>query len=1125
MLPRLLTLALVGHVAASSCRCATDITTRPGTRFGVGCAAHDERVALPCTLVPKGKRFLATRTGHIENAPYCSRRWCYVENPSECMASNGSVRTAHMSAYDTNGDLVSDSFLGWMTYGNYHWPFVKGNAGIPFYSYEACGELDLYTTPAQKSRERLFLNGLEASFYVANSYGKLILLNQTWNWDKGYNVAMVPKRCTMPDGKFYPWDATHVVDSLARRGANDTLVTTYSPLSPEWFGTYRDTYSFKSVRDGEDGFFPVYCHAPSTRLIEFGLSSREPASCYTRDALFDDFYSGQYPASLLASSGRGGWYVYPSFYSYDMCGFRDTISPVVDRYAYKELGAFLLGSHENWQPVATPLSTEVLHNLSVASPEEVRLLTSVVHVDDCAHLCAGTPSCHEWAYEWPFANAPHMFAEKYASIVWNGTRVKMVVSADERTFALDTVDTTPPQRLLKSPFQSRWVNTAYQSVGDMYGVYKLELDYLRNATNGTLELLLRLASPSENMTDYCYETASKTCLSENYIALATLDNEYIARVILPAVNGSCWMMSAKASSEAAVRTPLGSASAFAGRGAMTLDAKHAPPAQTLRSAAIRFFRHTSIGKWLRDTVFPENEKYEFETRRSSLASESLLYLNERETRRIDSPQRVGTLTPVADAVLRMVVEMRIAKGYVPRRVLHNLLDVRDLSVYTCVRGYATDGIDGCPSEIRKVDVDPNVQIQRVYQHDRVGIANDPDEPTVASMVRDRCGEVSSALVAYNHTDAFIVLKDTEYLNFQTTTNYFEKDGKWCSSPYLTGRVHCGALKTAMRALSRILQASDVSSPDLCHILLQVPCPRKLKWHFGGFSIGAGAGGVMIAWLDTYLSRHYGIDLRAEEVSIDLFGFPYFGDREFVDAFLERWGSSLDLYTDRADTISALTNAIALSIGATAENVGFSDARGHVVSAIGSCGFVTEKKLKECWDTCSFGADFEAEACIGFIQATLLSTPQAHENLPYLLLPDDEIPEVVKEKKQNVAYNSLSAAIDILQGSLGYISRTFGSAPPFSTCLESYWEETGVTNVCVDEIRRHGWQYNPFLHSSRMEVGKRVAWCMQERQRLQKRNGDTRSWDRICCDLEHVHDRNTTRVDFTFARPAITGNEG
>lgn len=91
--------------------------------YGLGCGNWDEQFYPNCKVVPRGdmfKKYYSEAMGisYEENGLFCDMQWCYVEDPTLCMTDDGRP-SAHPSKF---------------------YPDI-------YYSYEACGNIDYFTTP------------------------------------------------------------------------------------------------------------------------------------------------------------------------------------------------------------------------------------------------------------------------------------------------------------------------------------------------------------------------------------------------------------------------------------------------------------------------------------------------------------------------------------------------------------------------------------------------------------------------------------------------------------------------------------------------------------------------------------------------------------------------------------------------------------------------------------------------------------------------------------------------------------------------------------------------------------------------------------------------------------------
>ena len=152
------------------------------------------------------------------------------------------------------------------------------------------------------------------------------------------------------------------------------------------------------------------------------------------------------------------------------------------------------------------------------------------------------------------------------------------------------------------------------------------------------------------------------------------------------------------------------------------------------------------------------------------------------------------------------------------------------------------------------------------------------------------------------------------------------------------------------------------------------------------TVGSPVAIVTLAWLDAFLQHHYDIDLATHHsVDVTLWGFHSFADDDFVRWYTDRWGRVTDAYTDRGDVFS---DTIAL-FGAKA----LTEVRGHVASAVGSCGVVSEKRMSECVSFCPV-QEPNLESCYRWWTNALFGTLEAHELNAFVMLPREVIPDTL-----------------------------------------------------------------------------------------------------------------------------------
>ena len=1062
--------------SAGSCRCSQTLTSRPGTRFGIGCAPHDAHVALPCQTVPSGspRRYdIVNGNVVVENAPYCAYSWCYVENPEACVDPITGERTAHLSHYDTAGQNMFDLHFSPMLF---QYPYVfnadRSVGASLFYSYEVCGNADLYTLPYAKKLENSYMRRFGGGlFYARNS-----LENSYFE---------IPVRATMADGRFYPWDDSQTVEAFTKAMYKSNVThEVYSSLARENFGRTYPLSQLSALRDGADGFFPTYCQSEAARLAAIGRfrDVQNPTVCYA-PAGFGTFF-GENSWIQTFTRGDVGWWTTVSFLSYGACGQVDTRGPVREKYLPHLLGQTLIESFGNWQQPRSPPSEGHLRELLAKHPRDVRQ-REVWHVDECASACAGRAACTQWAY---FDDGDSVIeAGDVLTVVFDASGAVRIRRADGRVVAFEDEDER--NRL--------WyviVNNYNRPVGGRE---------VRGMMNGTTEVDVL---PKTSIVGWGIPSAA--------FPLKVRANGKLFYLLDAYASSRCYLFDRHLLT-ASVSNATASSSTVARHGQLVIEPRRSTPRQGLRAALSAFLKNTASGRWVKDTLFPDEQYFSFAGRRDVMGGDLWLPLtSQQELERIDSPVRIAQ-SESARTVLRLVLAMRSVKTVQVRTIVPHVVDMLDLSVYSCKDSFVSTGIDECPVSIRKLAFDRFPVNQRVFAWETEAVSDEWTAETAETVLQDKCSETNGALLVRNATDVYIVQKDTEYTDWRLTSRVLEpQSDRLCSHPYITGRVYCGALRTAMQVASSLLEANSIADPDICTVLLRgARCATRPTWHFGGFSLGAPASIVLVAFLDTFLARHYGIDLSLESVTVDIWAVLSFADEEFVASFTERWGDRVNVYVDRHDFTADLFSLY----GARA----LEKVPGHVASAIGSCGVVTKKRVDECYSFCHADA-LDVQRCLEWATTIFAFNPRAHELVATLMLKQDEIPAEATASKQSETLNTLATAVDFLDNVfLDYLS---GER---QICFEDMWSHTNLLPVCVSEIDAHPWEYSPYLHHSREAAGRRASWCIAERLRLRARNQTLKDWDALCCNMPDTSHLTLDNMQHShsFATPSFTGTEG
>lgn len=1147
----LFTTCAVG-ATATRCRCSLLSTSRPGTNFGTGCRAHDLNLALPCTVVGASATSNRTRTGTVENAPFCERRWCYVDDPRDCVDASTGASTAHMSSYDTMGNLVQDvGYMYWsgqdVNTADYIWKGFNLPLGKAlYYSYAACGDVDLYTLPKQRRMESEW-SGLGVDIYNAS------LLYTYYDQSPtgfGGRPAFASTRCEGVSRRFYPWDVLRIYESWKNQfSVQEGQHLIHTQLDATNYLRSFPIDAAVHLTDGEDGFFPSYCQNPSVRGAEFGIHTPSPSMCMAFVNGNEYYVSNSMMQTMTAPTSKVSWWNIMSAFDYGSCGDLDKMSVVKQMYMPHLLGGYLMSTHELFQPLAEATSERAMKRAVQAGHARV---SDVRHVDDCASLCAGTLRCKRWMYvsdgDFWLKEGDVLEARNVDGVLelWSGvTRIFVTNFAKRRNLEFKTYMNALPNLLevMESNLSST-VELRSSTLPQLLNVWNAK-------TNSSLFTFMAFYVRSR-----CYMASADADLSPR------LDDppSYFL--------GQRWYRVQGAHGFTGTRelrsTRLQSALVNDGRRNFTraeFDAMYVPPfrenakvkegntayylpvvvlqgtavldieptsfeERPLRDASVHFLKKTWLGKTLRDALFEEGNYFNFKGRKEQMQQDLLKYNlgDSTELDRIDSPRRIVD-NGVATTVMRIVLEMRATRSVRLQAAVPHIRLSYDMTVYKCDDNFRGDGVKGCPLDVHAVGFDRFVDNQVVFPWDRVGIASVVDQITVENVLRNSCIEQVSASLIYNETDLYVVFKDTEYTRFEQSYDAWAPgEFRMCTSPYLPGRVHCGALRSATRAMAKLFRSSSLVDPDLCTIFMRGNrCrlrPSGVRFHFGGFSMGTPYAVTFLMLVDRMLERHYGIDIRSAAASVDvnLWAFHSFADREFVDAYMARFGDVTDAYVDRSD-IFADTFA---PLGAAA----LTDVRAHVAGALGGCGYATPKRMRDCVDYCSTGNDntFHAEGCLRWWVNVLSSSTRGHELVAVMML-DGKVPDHVQASEHSESLNSIVALVDIADNLWRWAGAT-SDEDTHSMCVDRIYRDLESRPICTDEITASPWTYSAFLQHARDEAGSHVGWCLAERARLLARNEDVSDWERICCGLpaNHLLTLDDLRAYDSFANPSYTGDE-
>jgi hypothetical protein len=370
-----------------------------------------------------------------------------------------------------------------------------------------------------------------------------------------------------------------------------------------------------------------------------------------------------------------------------------------------------------------------------------------------------------------------------------------------------------------------------------------------------------------------------------------------------------------------------------------------------------------------------------------------------------------------------------------------------------------------------------------------------------------CKERERQQVVYNGTHAFVAFGYTSDDTWSDNVNLWNNtDGRLCSHPYLTGRVHCGILKVALRRLARLTDDTlDDARGDPCRVFMQGRgCEVAPKWVFSGLSQGATCLIIFMELLRTYLRDHHGISTGGMDIVVQAFQPAAAFDDDFVAAYEANFGPQTRIFLDRSDPFVLGTQLVARQV----------DTEAVVTSAIGGCGNDgTAALLSECIDVCDTSAATTGSllGCLSVIIASF--NPEEHYATPLRLLRHDQtIPREYTTNDDTFALDIISFA----SAAFDQFTRTSKDI----TSLEAISAQDHLPHVCAADINANPWAPNSVTALATVLLGEVYTWCLTHRMRLLQRirvgavaTRALDAWDTVVCRVTADAGEETPRTIF------------
>jgi hypothetical protein len=389
------------------------------------------------------------------------------------------------------------------------------------------------------------------------------------------------------------------------------------------------------------------------------------------------------------------------------------------------------------------------------------------------------------------------------------------------------------------------------------------------------------------------------------------------------------------------------------------------------------------------------------------------------------------------------------------------------------------------------------------------------ELAIATWVGTACKQKFRQQMAYNGTNMVTVFSYSTDDVWDVNLNYVN-DGKYCTSRYFEGGVHCGFLESAWARAAMFIQPGIEDIRDVCYPFLRRSCPTKLVWTFGGFSQGSAVMPIWLMLVDGLLRDAYGIDWLSsmKECHVKLWGPIAMGDAKFINSYKKRFGPYTTTIVHNADALFA-------SSGFLLKHV---DSNAIVQTKSGFCGVGENKKLHECLPDCDPTDSSSYLGCVNGLFAALSSNVvdqhlSTINGMSETGLDGDSDGEVTSYPLQMLAF--LARGVERVGLATADIVR------PNDRCIEESYtsRQQHFASVCHKEIKDDPWGEHAMAAFASTTKTTLTKWCAGIRMRLlqRKQQDALDEFDTICCETKNdvYTNDNFVTVDTQYAvRPFI-----
>ena len=459
--------------------------------------------------------------------------------------------------------------------------------------------------------------------------------------------------------------------------------------------------------------------------------------------------------------------------------------------------------------------------------------------------------------------------------------------------------------------------------------------------------------------------------------------------------------------------------------------------------------------------------------------------------------------PDATTIAKLSIVMRDTTNYQTRRIVPNAYRIEIPKFFDCQRGVTEsdstlvnkDEWSECPEAFKKSGYHAtNTATDKRLLFGAVNIG----ETGWLEDYNRLCKEMNRVQTVYNGTHLFVSFSYTINSNNRESvrqTNSF----KYCRSPILPGRLHCGLLTVAYRIVFSILNKAPIrdNQTSICTLLTEgLSCENEPILVIGGVSQGGSVTAIVVMLMDYILFHAYDIDMTQSDLRIRIWIPSAAGDKTFTKAYLSRFGRF-------TKSFSIANDFVAQSASFLFDNL---DTETVVISPLGSCGQGETKFARDCTTACNINdiVSTISDCTQSAIQAIFtLGYDSLSTHISQAAISVGDFDEVDIVRTQPLSWvSSITAALGVVDELVEGVQTIFS---PSKMCIFDYLQGSFQETVCFDHLSADPWLPTNGVYWRRYIKSLVYTSCLHTKLRLQIRidagdlsNDILDSWNALCC---------------------------